>query len=489
MLDVSDMELVQNYSRLDSEEAFAELVRRHINLVFSVALRHVGIPAHAEEITQAVFIILARKAASLRPDTVLEGWLYETTRLTSSSFLRGERRRQYREQEAYMQFNLDESKEDVVWDQMSQLLDEAMSRLRKKDREAVILRFFKEKNLGEVAAALNVTEAAAQSRVHRALEKLHRYFNQRGVSSTAAIIAGKLSANSVHAAPVTLAKSVTAVAIAKGATASGSTLTLIKGALKIMAWTKVKIAVVVCAALLLAVGSTTMVITKMESSSLDAYLQDPELDDISNAPPMVVIQPTHFPDIGKAPGAILGRTDGTREIGRNIDLSTAILKAYGFPSLRRMICPEEVNRIRVDYLVTMPDRPYKKFQAEIKRKFGYIAHVETREMNVFLLKVKRPNASGLTPADNSTDMEWSANHPYLRPGLHYHNITVSNFVEDIEPLVPKPVVDQTGLTGNYDFITGSFGPGTINQVFLDQLGLEFVPGREPIEMLVVEKAP
>src|ERR1017187_6765904 len=99
MRDSSDMQLVRDYVRLNSEAAFAELVQRHIALVYSVALRQVGIAAHAEEIPEALFITLARKAARLRPDTVLEGWLHETTRLTALSFLRGERRRQFREQE------------------------------------------------------------------------------------------------------------------------------------------------------------------------------------------------------------------------------------------------------------------------------------------------------------------------------------------------------------------------------------------------------
>ncbi len=147
MPDVSDMELLRDYDRQGSEEAFAALVQRHLNLVFSVALRRVGIAAQAEEITQAVFIILARKAANLRPDTVLEGWLHETTRLTSSSFLRGERRRQWREQEAYMQSTLQESTDPLIWKQLAPLLDEAMAKLGTKDRDAVMLRFFKEKIL------------------------------------------------------------------------------------------------------------------------------------------------------------------------------------------------------------------------------------------------------------------------------------------------------------------------------------------------------
>jgi len=261
MHDASDMELLRDYHRRGSEAAFAALVQRHINLVYSVALRHVGIAAHAEEITQAVFIILARKSAGLRADTVLESWLHETTRLTALSFLRGERRRQFREQEAYMQSTLQESSHGPVWHQLAPLLDEAISRLGKKDRDAVMLRFFKDKNLREVAAALNVNESAAQRRVHRAVEKLRGFFTKRGIALSSVAITGAISANSVQAAPVTLAKSVTAVAIAKGAAASGSTLTLIKGALKIMAWTKMKTPIVISAVILLAGGVATVVLS------------------------------------------------------------------------------------------------------------------------------------------------------------------------------------------------------------------------------------
>src|SRR5476651_1121342 len=129
MQDANDMELLRDYARNGSEAAFAELVQRHVNLVYSAALRHVGIDAHAEEITQAVFVILARKATGLRPDTILEGWLHETTRLTALSFLRGERRRQFREQEAYMQSTLPTANAAALWNQLAPMLDEAVSRL------------------------------------------------------------------------------------------------------------------------------------------------------------------------------------------------------------------------------------------------------------------------------------------------------------------------------------------------------------------------
>ena len=214
MPDVSDMELLRDYSRQGSEAAFAGLVQQHINLVYSTALRHAGIAAHAEEITQTVFVILARKAAGLRPDTVLDAWLYETTRLTSLSFLRGERRRQFREQEAYMQSTLHESTDVPVWNQLAPLLDKAMARLGKKDREAVVLRFFKGKNLGEVAAAMKITEAAAQSRVHRAVEKLRSYFVRRGIGISASLIVSVIAANAVQAAPARLASNIAAGSLA-----------------------------------------------------------------------------------------------------------------------------------------------------------------------------------------------------------------------------------------------------------------------------------
>ena len=262
MRDASDMELLREYARQKSDPAFAELVRRHIGLVHSAALRHVGMAAQAEEITQAVFVILARKADGLRKGQILDAWLFETTRLTALRFLRGERRRQFREQEAYMQSVLQESTPDPVWQQLAPLLDEAMMRLGRRDREAVVLRFFKGRSLGEVAAALNIKEPAAQKRVSRALEKLRHFFAKRGVDSTASAIAEKISVHSVQAAPAALAKTVTAVALSKGAAASTSTLTLIKGALKIMAWSKAKTIVAVSVAVIVAASTTTTLVVQ-----------------------------------------------------------------------------------------------------------------------------------------------------------------------------------------------------------------------------------
>jgi RNA polymerase sigma factor (sigma-70 family) len=252
-----DMELLREYAARHSEQAFETLVSRYAGLVYSAALRQVENPQLAEEITQAVFIILARKADKLSQQTVLSGWLYRAACYTAGSARKQERRRQQREQEAYMESTLQAAETDAAWKQIGPLLEEAMMRLCQADRDALVLRFFEGRSLNEVGQALGGSEDATKKRVSRALEKLRKFFTKRGVRSTAEIIAGAISANSVQTAPALLAKSVTAVAFAKGATASVSTLTLIKGALKIMAWTKAKTTAVVgitSAVLILGIG-------------------------------------------------------------------------------------------------------------------------------------------------------------------------------------------------------------------------------------------
>jgi RNA polymerase sigma factor (sigma-70 family) len=252
-----DLELLREYAEHQSEPAFATLVSRHINLVYSAAMRQVGDAHLAEEITQATFILLARKSASLGSKIILPGWLYRTACYAARDALRAHRRRQHREQEAYMQSTLQETSSDSAWDQLSPLLDEAMTHLGESDRDALVLRFFERKSLREVGSAFGLSEEAAKKRVSRALEKLRIFFTKRGVASTASAISGAISAHSVQAAPVALAKSVTAVAVSKGAAVSGPTL--IKGALKVMAWTKAKTVLVAGMAIVLAAGTTTVV--------------------------------------------------------------------------------------------------------------------------------------------------------------------------------------------------------------------------------------
>jgi RNA polymerase sigma factor (sigma-70 family) len=260
MPETKDMDLVREYADRNSESAFAELVHQHINLVYSVALRFAANEADAKDVTQAVSVILAQKAAGLRPGTILTGWLYETTRFTAMNLLRTKARQRAREQEVYMQSTLNESSPDSAWQQLAPLLEEAMTRLNEKERTLLALRFFANKSSAETAAALGIQEWAARKRVERAVEKLRAFFTRRGVVLSAAVLTGAISSHSIQPAPVALAKSVTTVAAAKGAAAGSSTLTLIKGALKIMAWSKAKTAIIAGAAILLVAGTATVTI-------------------------------------------------------------------------------------------------------------------------------------------------------------------------------------------------------------------------------------
>ena len=264
-----DMELVRDYAARQSEPAFETLVTRYINLVYSSALRQVRDPHLAEEITQAVFIILARKAGTLGTKTILPSWLHRTAGFVAADALKAGRRRTQREQEAHMQSLLNQP-ESQAWEQIAPLLDAAIAGLNEKDRHAIVLRFFQNKSLNEIGEVLGASEEAAKKRVNRALEKMQKFFFRRGIDSTAAAIAENISANSIQAAPVALAKSVTAVALAKGATASISTLTLIKGALKIMAWTKAK-TIVVGIGVLLVAGTGTVIVKNNYFPSEPSY--------------------------------------------------------------------------------------------------------------------------------------------------------------------------------------------------------------------------
>jgi len=218
----SDCELLRQYVQQGDEAAFAEVVRRHADLVYSVARRVTANGAMAEDITQAVFTQLAQNARRLSQYETLVGWLHTTARHRSIDAIRGEERRRTREHEATVMQNNSASPE-LNWTEIGPLLDEAVSQLKETDRDAVLLRFFKNLSHQEVGAAIGLGEDAARKRIDRALDKLREYFERHGVKASSALLAVVLTENSVEAAPVGLAAQVTGPALASaGAATTGS---------------------------------------------------------------------------------------------------------------------------------------------------------------------------------------------------------------------------------------------------------------------------
>lgn len=232
----TDSELLLQYARDRAESGFAELVRRHVDLVYSAARRRVGGDPHlAAEVTQEVFLSMAYRAESLAHHPVLNAWLHASTRNAAANILRRERRREFhRQQVQIMEEQNSTERISVQWDDVSAVLDDALDRLNEGDRQAIVLRFFEDLSYAEVGGIVGLREEAARMRVTRALEKLRVQLQRRGVASTAAGLGGILSTQAVTGAPAGLAIGIAA----RVTTAVSATTAPTAGLIQIMTTTK-----------------------------------------------------------------------------------------------------------------------------------------------------------------------------------------------------------------------------------------------------------
>ena len=518
---MDDFELLTEYVDRQSEAAFSALLQRHAGLVYSAALRQVRDPHLAEEVTQVTFIILAKKAPTLRRGTILSGWLYRTTRFAAFDAMKTQMRRQQREHEAAQM--TPSAIDDFQWKQIEPFLDEAMSRLGENDRNAVLLRFFENKSLAEVGAALGTNEDAARKRIARAMEKLRAFFTKRGVVIPATTLSVLLSANSAQAAPAGLIAPGVASAVLKGVAVGGSTPALLKTTLKLMAWAKAKTAMAVGTVALFAVGTTIVAVREISAPTtypwqLWAEHPVPGMGvDLSKYPPQVRIVPSIYIhssysngkiDWGTAPrgaeGIMMTSKAGDppnsyQSLGTCVNVQGIVQCAYRSDGFRT-IYETDLPQGNYDFICNLPHEPLKALQDEIKKKFGLVGKREMRERNVIVLMIANPDLPGFKPANSLRSTMHAPD--YLLPGVTkdgkttWFNTTLreSGELGALEARFSLPLVDETGLTNRYDFtlpIQPVLDPDfeEVNgPTDLGSLGLKLVPAKRSIEMLVVTKA-
>ncbi|HZQ45761.1 MAG TPA: sigma-70 family RNA polymerase sigma factor, partial [Verrucomicrobiae bacterium] len=244
----TDRELLREYAERGSGSAFQALVQRHLDLVFATALRGVKDAGAAQELTQNVFITLARKASWLRGEISLAGWLHRTALFEVRHWWRGELRRQRREQTA-VELGTTMKDEDSLLKNLAGELDEGLLSLRETDRQALMLRYFEGRSHREIGDLLGAREDAVRMRIDKALDRLTHFFRRRGyavpvVGTTIAVLGA-----AAKAAPAGFAIITTRSALAAG---SGSAITGFKPLIaRFMGLTKTQTAIL-CAALAVA---------------------------------------------------------------------------------------------------------------------------------------------------------------------------------------------------------------------------------------------
>ncbi len=266
MLD--DASLLVAYTVKRDASAFRRLLEGHIDFVYAAALRQTSDPHLADDITQAVFLLLSQKARSLKPGILLKGWLFNATRYAAANALRAQQRRKIHEQEAAAMrpstvagfspspFSSDAS----VPDQAQSHFDAALASLSESDRNALLVRFFEDQPFSCVGQRLGISEYAAQKRVSRALDRVRRYLLRKDIAADSLTVPGLLILCAGQSAPShLLSAAFTAIEGAAQGAVSSSTVSIAKGASKMLMRSHAKL-VALKTTVLLASGSVALAV-------------------------------------------------------------------------------------------------------------------------------------------------------------------------------------------------------------------------------------
>lgn len=354
---MTDRDLLRHYADTGSQEAFAELVRRHIDWVYAVCRRRVGDTALAEDVTQAVFIVLSRKASQLSKDTVMTGWLMTTAKYASADALKSKRRREHYEAAASRErLETISSSATMASDAVLSDLDEAMLRLSDVDRSAIVLRYYKNCTVLEVAEALNISEEAAKKRLSRGLDRLRKLMSSsrsRTAFAVGATLPVLLASTSSQAAPAGLTQTTVAAAITGKACAA---LAIAKGTASMMAWSKAKASALIALVIaLLGTATTIAVVSSLPVRSAPSTTVAPVTKAANPLDTVTIDADPNFHRVIPKHRLRFSDTNGT------YDRYYFVMQVWGTPdnSVTAMNVVVERDREAVAMLVqTMDGRPY-----------------------------------------------------------------------------------------------------------------------------------
>jgi RNA polymerase sigma factor (sigma-70 family) len=268
MQTMQDRELLKKFVHARDPRAFAELVRRHIDLVYAAARRQLRDPGAVEDVTQSVFVLLSKKAHTIRDSEALPGWLLIATRCLVLNLIRTEARRRKHEGRAAEMNQQTQLDPPPQWDSIRPFLDEAVATLKREDRDAITLRYFKGQSVGEVACVLGVSSDAAQKRVLRAVDRLRQFFARRGVTATSDALASALAVNVLSQAPAELSAQVASSALAAGEAIVESSTIVSKALAMLTVSAQTKVVVSAAAAAIAAAIATPVVIHQTQPQAL-----------------------------------------------------------------------------------------------------------------------------------------------------------------------------------------------------------------------------
>jgi uncharacterized protein (TIGR03435 family) len=480
----NDAELVSK-SLTGNRDAFGQIVARYQSLLCSLAYSATGSLSQSEDLAQETFVAAWKQLHNLREPEKLCAWLCRISRNLTYDALRQQGREPSHCAESLEEISESHSPEPLPVEQAisneeQAILWRSLERIPEIYREPLVLFYRERQSIESVAKDLDLSEDAVKQRLSRGRKLLQEQvlaFVEGALEKTAP---GKAFTLGVVAALPLLAAS-TGVTTAGVTASQGSVGTKGASALtKILLMIKsTKVAVAVAVAMAAAV--VTPIVVRQISSADDPRYWEADSAALDKIPPVFILRPTQFARHG-------GSTrNGDKIMSKDIRVNELLEYAYRF-SPPRMVLPSKLPQEHFDLLLTLPDRPMETLQQAIQDKFGLTAHRETREADVLILKVRNANAPGLqihTGGDSS--LSGQANELTVR------NMTIAEWSRNLDWRFAKAVVDQTGLNDRYDIHLqwpprpGESDRDAFQRAMLEQLGLELAPGREPIEMLVVEK--